>query len=363
MESKTRGIGAYVARLPFVVGHQLSDEHVVLGAFDETARSIVHGALQWDDPVPDTVIAQGMADYMSRALREESVDRIVVVGYGPDGPGRATLLADYLTRTMDVATTVLHVDGGTWRRHTPGGWTPPQQIPDGAVDMVARGRPAPAASRQDLMDSVTPLKNPLFEPLDPDKARELANLSPVQRLSVAVGAMEALAAGRTDDPGRMQTLAHAVTTDSMVREAVIAHTIADKVHDGHVDALVRTFRAAPRDLRPTLALTAAAAAFLAAWHPPLVWGLLNHADPETNLTYLLTRSLEEGAKPQRFRPVLVQAARDDIDHAQQAWEADHPGAPQDRAPWSTHDRLDAQHQPAPTSPQQARPTTPDGPGL
>src|SRR5690606_35088763 len=126
----------------------------------------------------------------------------------------------------------------------------------------------------------------------------------------AVGTMEALASNRTDDPRRMQILAHAVTSDPAVQESVMAHAVADGVRDPEIDALVRTFRAAPPSLRPALATTAAATAFLGAWSPPLVWGLLKHADPADELGSLVTQSLEKGLKPQPLRPRLAEAARD-----------------------------------------------------
>jgi hypothetical protein len=91
--------------------------------------------------------------------------------------------------------------------------------------------------------------------------------------------------------------------------------------DARAGALVRTFRAAPPDQRPQLATIAAAATFLTAGHPPIVHGLLRHADKDAELTSLVSQAIRLGIDPRPMRPVLTQATKQRLAGADATWAA------------------------------------------
>lgn len=318
-------IGHYVAQIPYTVGHHLTGDEVVVGFFGPDKQAIVHGALQWEDDI-DT---RDVVTHFQRSLQDVGpVAQVFVVGYGTHGGDRAELLAEQIEETLAVASTPIHVHDGTWRsvEDPAGPWSSPLPIPQPAPDTVVAGMRAPAASREELLASVTPLSEPLFGPLDRAKAQYLTTVSPTTRADLAVAALDHIAAGRIDDPTHLQSLAHLITTDIAVRDTVLAVAIDQSPHHDRVEALVRTYRAAPPRQRPILATTAAAAAYLAAWHPPLIWGMLQHADPASRLTHLITAALRAGANPVPMRSGLTEAASDGLRQAESAWTAREPAA-------------------------------------
>lgn len=357
---KVPSIGHYVAQIPFTIGHHLTDDHVVVGFFGTDKRAIAHGAFQWEDGI-DT---RGVVASFRRNMQDaEPVAHVFVVGYGPHGNDRAELLAEQIEDALEVASTPVQVLDGTWRsvEDPAGPWSSALPIPQASPDMVGLGMRAPAASREELFASVAPLPEPLFGPLDRAKAKYLTTVSPATRADLAVAALDHIAAGRIDDPAHLQSLAHLVTTDVTVRDAVLASALDGGPRHDRVEALVRTYRAAPAEQRPMLATTAAAAAFLAAWHPPLVWGVLQHADPASRLTSLITGALRAGANPAPMRPGLLEAVRDGLRQAEDAWTASHVTADHANPATSSGSRVVRPAVPAPPHP---RPSTgADAPGL
>jgi hypothetical protein len=321
-------IGGYIAGLPYLAGHELGDKHVVFGAFKDDGRVIVHGTLEWEARSGERERARQTAGYVAKALEAEDVKWLVVVGYGPEGPARSQLLATELERSVGATAVQIHVHDGTWRKRDgalSSRWGPANQVPNDAPDMVLHGRPRPAPSRAAAIESVGPLESALFEPMEvrhPDKAASLNATSPALRADVATGALEALAAGPTDDPVRMQVMAHLISSDLLIRDAVLAHALRGDAHDERVAALVRTFRAAPPEQRPALATTAATAAYLAAWSPPIVLGLLKHADTSSPLVPIVASALRAGINPRALRTGMVEKVDNGIREADEAWTAD-----------------------------------------
>jgi hypothetical protein len=218
---KVPSIGHYVAQIPFTIGHHLTDEYVVVGFFGTDKRAIAHGALQWEDGI-DT---RDVVAYFHRTMQDAGpVAHVFVVGYGPHGDDRAELLAERIEETLEAPSTPVHVLDGTWRsvEDPAGPWSTALPVPQASPDTVIVGMRAPAASREDLLASVMPLPEPLFGPLDRAKAKYLTTVSPATRADLAVAALDHLAAGRIDDPAHLQSLAHLVTTDVTVRDAVLA---------------------------------------------------------------------------------------------------------------------------------------------
>ncbi|RPF21430.1 hypothetical protein [Myceligenerans xiligouense] len=323
MEDQPLNVGDYVARLPYAVGHQLGNEDLVVGAFGANHRSIVQMVTPWDEQTPVVDVAEQIARMLSRI---EQPAALTVVGYGPHGGLRAHQLANNLQPAVQTTVLPIHVHDDTWRvlfddRH--GHWTLPQPVPDHAAELATRGVLAPAASRTALEASIAPLPEPTLTTLNAAKATELDGLSPQQRAALATTTLDRVATARRDDPAQMCLLAHLVTNDVITRDAVLAHTLEDRIHDDRIDALVRTFRAAPPEQRLQLAVLAAAATYFACWHAPQVRGLLKHADPLATFPKLITAALNAGFDPRKAHHTVRNGAAEGLQQAQEAWTAAH----------------------------------------
>ncbi|MFI9488571.1 hypothetical protein ACIG47_19445 [Promicromonospora sp. NPDC052451] len=338
-------LGRYLAKLPYVLGHQLSDDQVVAGLFDPHGTAIAHATERWD-PIGGPGRFTGR---FAHALQDVGpIDHAVVVGYGPDGGAWACDLATELREVFDARSTVLHVQDGSWRvlDNLTETWGPSTALPAQPPDIALLGTPEPAASRDDLVASVKPLPGPIFADLDHAKATHLASLSPATCADLARSALDQLARGRVDNVPHQQSLAHLVNTSIIVRDAVLAHAIQGTQHRQRVDALVRTFRAAPSSLRPVLATTAAAAAFLTGWHPPQVEGLLRHTDPTDRLTHLVQLGHDRGANPAPARRTILESADNQLQEAEAAWTTNQTAK---RTTQPTDARTSTQHPAEPPS--------------
>lgn len=315
----------YLAKLPYTVGHQLGDQHVVIGAYDSDMKTLVHAAIDWNDSLgSDHKTAEQITAHLARALREHPVARLVVTAYGPDGPSRSRVMADTLQGAFGQAVFQLHVhDGhGRVRSNTTGEWGRAIAVAGFVPQAALNGLPAPAASRTELLESVAPLPTPLFGTLDPDLATKLLGSSPLLQAEIAQRALDSLATNRIDDLQQVAVLSHLITTTALTRDTVLVHAIRDgELMDARTGALVRTFRGAPPEQRPQLAATAAVATFLAAWHPPIVHGLLRHADKNAELTTLVSQAVRLGIDPRTMRPGLTQATNELLAEAETTWSA------------------------------------------
>lgn len=313
------GLGEYLARLPYRVGHELGDDYVVVGALGTDDRTIATAAIEWAFPLSDPDAAKHCAQHLARALRGEEVGRLMIVGYGPAGPGRSRLIARELHQATDATTMQVHIQDGTWRaRGLTGPWSTAVALPRVATET---GQPDLAASKEDLRASMAPMPSPSFGSPTPATVARLKKLSPALRAEVACRALDNLASGTGNRTAQMQLLAHLVTTDVITRDAVLGHALDGTDTQARVKALVQTFRSAPTEKRHALATLAATAAYLAAWNPPLVRALLTHAEPHAGLTNLVAQAVEAGVNPHTLRPGLVRAARDGLTDADQAWTA------------------------------------------
>jgi hypothetical protein len=324
MNAQPQQLARYLAKLPYTTGYELGNQHLIIGALDSDLRTIAHCAVDWNDgPDDDHETADQVTKQLAIALKSHTIAQLIVTSYGPDGPARSQILAASLEGTFELRPEQLHVQDGIGRiRHaTTGRWGPGVRVADVTTPATALGLPAPAASRKALLESVAPLSTPLFEPLDADRAFHLRDRSPRLRADIALRALDTLAAGQIDDPEQMRILTHLITTDSSTRDVVLAHAVSgdEDLMDGRARALVRSFRAAPIEQQPQLASTAAAATYLAAWHAPIVQGLLQHADKADDLGQLVGRSVRLGLDPRPARPVILEAAQQSLDEAEESW--------------------------------------------
>ncbi|MFC8797034.1 hypothetical protein ACFT2C_04830 [Promicromonospora sp. NPDC057138] len=324
MDAQHQQLARYLAHLPYTTGYQLGDQHLVIGALDADLRIIAHSAIDWNDtPDDDHKTADKVTTLLATALKSHTVAQLIVTSYGPDGPARSQILAAALEGSFDLRPEQLHVEDGIGRIRdtTTGRWGPGVRVADAAPQAEVLGLPAPAASRDALVESVAPLSSPLFEPLDVDRAASMRDHPPRLRADIALRALDTLAAGQVDDPQQMRVLAHLITADLSTRDAVLGHVVSggEDLMDARSSALVRTFRAAPFDQQPQLASTAAAATYLAAWHAPVVQGLLRHTDKTDGLGQFVGRTVRLGLDPRPARPGIVEAAQKTLDEAEELW--------------------------------------------
>jgi len=324
-------LASYVAQLPYAIGHQLGDQHVVVGAYGAQMKPLANLTIDWNDgPGDDHATAQDNTEYLAMALRKHHVAGLIVTAYGPHGPARSHATADSLEEAFGVRPLQVHVHDGhaRVRNNTTGHWGKATPVTGFVARAALNGQPTPASSRIELLESVTPLPTPLFGRLDTSTATKLRGSSPLLQVEIAQRALDNLATNRVDDLGQMTLLAHLITTETLARDTVLVHAISDHddLMDARTSALVRTFRAAPPDQRPQLATVAAAATFLAAWHAPIVHGLLHHADKDAELTSLVSHAIRFGVDPRPMRPALTQATKQILVEAETTWAAQHPTA-------------------------------------
>ena len=358
-------VAEYLAHLPYAVGHQLGDEHVVVGAFDSDSRTIVHATIDWTDGAGgDIQTAEETTAYLDRVLTPHAVARLIVTAYGPDGPARSQALADAVEAMLGLRTEQIHVQEGVGRlrQSATGEWGPVVRLTGVVPAAALAGHPAPAASREELLGSVAPLPVPLFGDIDADRAAALSSSSPLLRAEVAQHAIDTLATGPVDNLQQMSVLSHLITTDIRMRDCALAHAVgaSDELMGARTSALVRTFRAAPSDKQPELASTAAAAAFLAVWPPPIVHGLLRYADESSGLTALVARAIEAGVDPRPMRPGIARASQQQLIRLEDDWTAQWPAprhaggrtasSPTPSAPW-THRQGPEHHDPGASTPE------------
>lgn len=326
MDDTQVGLGQYLALQPGWIGEEPTDLDVNVAAFDDHGRTVAHAAAFWDLATKDQDVTDAVARHVQDILPHEiEVARLLVIGYGPSGPYRSEELANTLHHRLDIQPGRVHVSGSFWRTPpVPGGaWLPARSLPPAPPQLDLANVTVSTAALDELTEAVAPLDTPLFDPLDPVGAMTLLLSSPVQRAAVARQAQYHLSEGPLDDPALMQVLAHLITSDVVTRDVAVGYALSSEQRQWHVDALVRTFRAAPAELRPALAAPAAAAVYFADWHRQLVHGLLDHADPLDPLTVTLSRALADGINPNPLRKPLETAADKALHRAEATWSVRH----------------------------------------
>lgn len=333
MDDQQKELGQYLALLPSSVGHDLTDQDLVVAAFDRDGRTIAHAAVRWNPDSPHHNVADDLAHHLADSLeRQDEIARMLVIEYGPARRGRAAWLVNALHELFPVTPGQIQVQDDTWRTQalTADGWGPAHPLPH---DVPAADLPeltVTARAFDQTLNPADPLTTPLFDPLDPDPTTSPEHSSPRARTRIALQAFKRLSAGRPDDPTQMQLLAHLICSDITVQDAVIGHAVTGRQRHARTDALVRTFRAAPPTQRPAMAITAATAAFLTQWPRRPVLRLLRHAEAFKPLTALVSTAIERQIHPDDLRHVIVHAARRALEQVDASWTGQHDRRPTKR---------------------------------
>lgn len=319
-------LGVLLGTLPYMVGYTLTDRHVVMAAMGPTGVGPV-GSTDWAEAersgLPTMAVAEDCAAAMGRAIRGTEYRSVVLIGYGEQGPSRTAALEDALLGTIDLPDPIqVHVKGASYRVLLPDGWTQPVPVPDVSTAAVFAGAPPPARSREDLQQRFEPLEAPLFGALDGAKAEALKSAPPSLRADVARRTLELLAEIGDDDPQQAATVAYLAASDETALDQLVYSAAQDAAQR---DALVRTFRAAPEQARPSLAAASAAATWLAGDNTPYVEALSRHSVGATNaarkLNDLVQLGLHESIHPGRVLDVWETMLPGRIAEADQRWQA------------------------------------------
>lgn len=330
--SERVGLGDYLAGLPYLVGYDLTEQHLVAVGLSASGASGPIAAITWQPPAGqgDRDLAESLAATLGNVARSTDVEQFLLVGYGPRGRERTALLADALLATIDVPEPVeVHVDRGTFAALDPerGVWSHPLRLPDVAAAAVVAGESMPARTRDELMQRFAPTARPAYAALSETDAAQFATSPPSFHAEVATRLLDQLATpGHGDDPGRMAVLAHLATGDLAVRDTVIAAAAQDPAR---ADALVRTYRGAPAELRGPTASVAATALYLRGATQPAIEEVLRHADRDghhARLTALIETAVAAGMSPHPLRANLTRTAESALDAADARWHAERTSA-------------------------------------
>lgn len=355
----------YLATLPTQLGYRLDERHVAFLTFGTDGRPGMTAAIEWNPAqVPDRDFAEYLAAWLAQAASGREHQQMLIVGYGTQGAERAELLGDALTGTADLQPPVLvQIVDTDWRVQQPHSAALSQfrPLPDLSADLVLAGIPVPASTREDYTRRFEPLPEPLYGTVPARNAAVFENSPPSFLVEVATRSLDHLAApGQGDDPQRMATLAHlATSSDGAVRDGIL---VAAYATDGRLDAMVRTFRAAPAELRPDLAAMTAAALYLHGGHSPAARTILRHAEHTGlhQLGTLVENAMDQGINPMLIRREMEAALPVHLKEADRAWHQIRTPEP-DRTP-SVQDLRDAAF-PTPATDAVRPPTNPQPPRL
>jgi len=321
-----------VAQIPYVVGYEMGPDHVVAQLVDPGGQLGTTLAFRWPADADQVTAAEHFASTVADIAQRDGAATMLVVAYGPHARARAEAVADATESLTALPSPVLaHVDLETNQfvstRHGEPWWRAPRQLPDTRAEAVLAGLQAPAATREDLAARVAPLPAAAFTLPSAEAAAHAADLEPSKRAAAAVRVVDLLATnphgsapldhGRSDSA--MSTLAVMMTSHRAVRDAVLVHAAEDSTR---VDALVRTFRAAPPELRSGLAAAAGAALYLNGQQTALVDAVLKHVDPtstDVRLADLVQTAAGVGLNPHHLVDTLRTAGTEGLQGADAAW--------------------------------------------
>lgn len=328
MADQPEPLGVLIGTLPYAVGYTITDRHVVMATFGTDGHLGPVACADWsegeDAQRTSMAIAEDLAAVLGRVIRGTEYRTVVVIGYGDDGPARTAALADALLGTLDIPEPIqAHVDGTAYRVLSPAGWSPSASVPDVSAEAVLSGTPPPATSRDELLDRYAPLETPLFGELEQAKVKALEASPPSLRAEVAQRTLALLAGAGDDDPQQAATLTYLATDPTALDQ--IAFSAAQDA--SYLEALVRTFRAAPDQGRPSLAAAAAAGTWLAGDSTPHVEALSRYAAVDEAAAGRRMVALVEVGMRESLDPTLVMKAwaselPEHIARADRRWEAE-----------------------------------------
>jgi len=313
------GMGDYIASLPYLRGYELDNHVVAVGQHDGIVQ--VSGSINWDDVKDRPDPAEAFADVVRRRFPEVQADHVAVIGFGPHGAERAVATSAAIRSTSNdfERVTTWAADAGQYQQLEPARG-PLRPLPSPSGVFLAEGYGPPAASQEAMMRRYRPLPEPAFEPLDTAKASRLDATPPSARADIANRALDRLANGERgpDTESLRPTLAHAVSRDTAVRDAVIASAVQSTAKSAE---LVETFRGAPEESRSTLAAMAAISSYASGRTGNVAAStMLESTDPNDNLGRLAGIAVGARLPGPAIRAMLKDADKD-LDEADSRWHS------------------------------------------
>ena len=295
----------YLAQLPYQVGYELADQHImVVGQIERIP--VLSAAIEWPDGRTLIHQAEGISTQVLPVMQRAGATGMILIGYGPNGPERVEALAQAIAASSATppAPVLVHVENDQYRSRDEldPEWSSWSDVGPAPIEHVVNGHPAPAPTREAVLQRYAPLPQPTFTHASPSDAQRLDGLLPSLRAEIATRTLDLLTDNATDQvPRALATVAHLVQSDRQVRDAVIVHAAQEPAR---ADTLVRLYRSAPKDMQPDLAATAATTLYLSSSNTIAASAALLHAAP--NLLALLTQAaIETGTPPDRLLPGLA----------------------------------------------------------
>ena len=271
----------------------------------------VTAAVNWQGtPDRNTDDATSLAAALAVPLEQSRATGALVIGYGPDGPGRAYSLAQELDTYLPVAQVMnVDLDHQNVSILDEGRWSDPEPVADATEFALRLDRVAPAADRDAMMQRYAPLSQPTYSVTTPAQQAAIRDTLPSQRVAMVVERLDAIAAPRSDvGPGPRAAAAHAILSDKTVRDGVITQSV-DRTD--RTEALLQLYRGAPQAYRGDLATVAGVTDYLT--NQGSASAILEHADrtgPNAGLAELTRTAIDAGVPPERMKTdaARIQAA-------------------------------------------------------
>lgn len=206
-------------------------------------------------------------------------------------------------------------------------WEHFDQLPDIELEMWDLGYDRPAATKKEFLARFAPESEPGFAPLreaKPEVAERLDGMCPSQQVEAARFCVDRLAStdhrkGDLEELGG--SVAHLVSQNKAVRDAVVAHAATSEERTG---ALVSVYRLTPEEQRPAMAAAAGAAWTCRGNSHNGAQQMFAHAqrDPEqAKLGQLMTTaSLRAHLTPEQQRELMHRGSAEEIAQADARWE-------------------------------------------
>lgn len=320
-------VGAVAANLRY---QPSADQVVVVGLNDRTMG--VTAAVNWQGtPDRNTDYAAGLAAALADPLEQSRATGALVIGYGPDGPGRAYSLAQELDTYLPVAQVMnVDLDHQSVSILDEGRWGDPEPVADATEFALRLDRVAPAADRDAMMRRYAPLSQLTYSVATPAQQAAIRDTLPSQRVAMVVERLDAIAAPRSDvGPGPRAAAAHAIVSDKTVRDGVITQSV-DRTD--RTEALLQLYRGAPQAYRGDLATVAGVTDYLTNQGSASASAILEHADrtgPNAGLAELTRTAIDAGIPPERMKtdPARIEAAVERADESHRAEQRRAAGSP------------------------------------
>ncbi len=302
--------GNLAVSIPYLLGYQPSDEHVVIAAV-ASDRVVVVASAEWVSAY-DQVDSNGSRPELKGRLvsitdvMEPAVpDSYLILGYGAQGRDRALLVGGHLEDLTGQSTTSMAAepDGSV------GVFNPERyrwDLYQGDVgrleaELAYAGIPRPAPSRQAHVDKFAPYAEPAWDALPLAEQLRIEHALPSERAAVGVELLGAWQGAGERDPGR---LAHLMRSHREVRDEVLLAGIQTNA----ASTLLELYRGAPSEYRDVTGAVAAVVMFAEFGGGLAVEEVLSHVSPTSDqaaLSELMDGVLKGGIPPRDLRLILT----------------------------------------------------------